>query len=198
MAKSDMSGWITLGVVAAGAYALYEYLKGQCAASPAPTGFVGTLCSSFGSLLGTPTLGTPLPAVTPAQAAAITAGQIAQAAKSLGPSPADPWAAAIAALKVAAGGNSENYDQWAWYWQNSAPIPGGPPGYGVPGSLSATVIANLITAGGAGDASNSWAGRGAKITAEQFVSDLKQAQGLSGLTPYAEIGIPAYLINGGY
>lgn len=130
-------------------------------------------------------------------------GQACQPSSSQNPSAqppsVNPYALAIAHLKAAAGGNSENYDQWAWYWENSGTFPGAPNGFGVTGAAtSPSVIAQIITAGGGGNAANNWAGRTTNITAEQFVQDLKQAQGLSGLTPYAEIGIPSWMIHGGY
>jgi len=77
--------------------------------------------------------------------------------------PAEPWQQAIATLKTAAGSNSLNFWQWAWYWQRSPTFAGAPAGFGVLGSIDNTpgAIANIIAAGG---------GNGlAAVSAEQWV-----------------------------
>lgn len=198
MAKQDMSGWIMpIGMLAA-AYLAYQYVVKQCAAGVS-TGVIGTLCGAFSS---TPAAASGATIFESGPSATTPPSSGSGAAPSSGPpasSAPDPYALAIAHLKAAAGGNSENYDQWAWYWENSGTFPGAPNGFGVTGAAtSPSVIAQIITAGGGGNAANNWAGRTTNITAEQFVQDLKQAQGLSGLTPYAEIGIPSWMIHGGY
>jgi photosystem II stability/assembly factor-like uncharacterized protein len=68
--------------------------------------------------------------------------------------PADtqaPWQEAIRAMKTAAGTDSLNFWQWAWFWQYLPPFSGAPAGFGVVGSISPDVMARIISAGG-GDA----------------------------------------------
>jgi hypothetical protein len=47
--------------------------------------------------------------------------------------PPDPWQQAITAMKTAAGTDSLNFWQWAWFWQRSSTFPGAPTGFGVLG-----------------------------------------------------------------
>ena len=75
----------------------------------------------------------------------------------------DPWQQAIARMQAAAGTNSLNFWQWAWYWQRSPMFAGAPAGFGVLGSIDNTpgAIFKIIAAGG---------GNGlAAISAEQWV-----------------------------
>jgi len=60
------------------------------------------------------------------------------------------WQQAITAMKVAAGGNSLNFWQWAWFWQRSPAFPGAPTGFGAIGSIDNTpgLIEKNIAAGG--------------------------------------------------
>ncbi len=62
----------------------------------------------------------------------------------------DPWLQAIARMQAAAGTNSLNIWQWAWYWQRSPAIAGAPGGFGVLGSIDNTpgAISKLIAAAG--------------------------------------------------
>jgi hypothetical protein len=63
--------------------------------------------------------------------------------------PAPVWQQqAITAMKTAAGSDSLNFWQWAWYWQNVPPFAGAPSGFGVAGSISPGLMAQIIAAGG--------------------------------------------------
>jgi hypothetical protein len=76
---------------------------------------------------------------------------------------------AIDAMKTAAGTNSLNFWQWAWYWQRSPTFAGAPAGFGVLGSIDTTpgAIGKIIAAGG---------GNGlAVVSAEQWVQYYRQA-----------------------
>ena len=66
-------------------------------------------------------------------------------AVSAGP---DPWQQAITAIKIAAGSDSHNFWQWAWYWQYLPAFPGAPAGFGAVGSISPAVMEQIIMAGG--------------------------------------------------
>ena len=52
---------------------------------------------------------------------------------------------AVAAMKTAAGTDSLNFWQWAWYWQNLPAFSGAPAGFGVGGSISPDVMAQIIS-----------------------------------------------------
>jgi len=73
---------------------------------------------------------------------------------------------AVTAMKAAAGTDSLNSWQWAWYWQYLLPFSGAPAGFGVIGSISPDVMEQIITAGG-GDALRN-------ISAEQWVVYFRQ------------------------
>jgi Galactose oxidase, central domain len=73
---------------------------------------------------------------------------------------------AVTAMKTAAGTDSLNFWQWAWYWQNLPPFSGAPAGFGVGGSISPDVMAQITTAGGGDPLRN--------VSAEQWVSDFRQ------------------------
>ena len=55
---------------------------------------------------------------------------------------------AVTAMKTAAGTDSLNFWQWAWYWQYLPAFSGAPAGFGVVGSISPDVMEQIITAGG--------------------------------------------------
>jgi hypothetical protein len=76
---------------------------------------------------------------------------------------------AIAAIKTAAGSDSQTIDEWGYFWQNGTIFSGGPAGFGVSGSISAAQAAQMQ--GFNGNNSN------APISAEQFVSWLNQTTG---------------------
>ena len=81
----------------------------------------------------------------------------------------DPWQQASARMQAAAGTDSLNFWQWAWYWQRFPVFTGAPAGFGVLGSIDNTpgLISKIIAAGG---------GNGlAMISAEQWVQDYRQA-----------------------
>jgi hypothetical protein len=80
----------------------------------------------------------------------------------------DPWQQAISAMKTAAGTDSYNFWQWAWFWQRSPRFGGAPAGFGVLGSVDNTpgVIEEIIAEGGGTGAQN--------ISAEQWVQDYRQ------------------------
>jgi len=62
--------------------------------------------------------------------------------------PPDPWNLAIATIKTAAGSDSQNFWQWAWYWQYLPAFQGAPSGFGVVGSISPGLMEQIIVAGG--------------------------------------------------
>jgi hypothetical protein len=76
----------------------------------------------------------------------------------------DPWQQASSAMATAAGTNSQNYWQWAWYWQRAAVFPNAPFGFGVPGSIDDVpdLIQRIVALGG-GDGSQI-------ISADQWVN----------------------------
>ena len=75
--------------------------------------------------------------------------------------PPDPWNLAIATMKTAAGSDSQNFWQWAWYWQYLPAFQGGPSGFGVGGSISPGLMEQIIVAGGGNGFQN--------VSAEQWV-----------------------------
>ena len=85
------------------------------------------------------------------------------------PPASDPWQQAITAMKTAAGIDSANFWQWAWYWQRSPAFSGAPAGFGVLGSIDNTpgLIDKIVAAGG---------GNGFQtVSAVQWVLDYRQA-----------------------
>ena len=61
------------------------------------------------------------------------------------PAITDPWEQAISAMRTAAGTDSLNFWQWAWYWQGNTPaFSGAPAGFGVAGSISPDLMAQII------------------------------------------------------
>jgi len=81
--------------------------------------------------------------------------------------PPDPWQQAFTAMKAAAGTDSFNFWQWAWFWQRSPAFPGAPAGFGVLGSISIDQMGRIV-AGSGGDGSQ-------LISAEQWVLYYQQA-----------------------
>lgn len=73
---------------------------------------------------------------------------------------------AVIAIKTAAGTDSLDFWQWAWYWQNSPPFSGAPAGFGVGGSISPDVMEQIVTAGGGDPHRN--------VSAEQWVLYFRQ------------------------
>ncbi len=80
--------------------------------------------------------------------------------------PQDSWQQAIVAMKTAAGSDSLNFWQWAWYWQNTSAFSGAPGSFGVSGSISPNLMSTIIAAGG-GDPN-------ANVSAEQWVGYFRQ------------------------
>ena len=81
--------------------------------------------------------------------------------------PATGLQQAIAAMKTAAGTDSLNSWQWAWYWQYLPPFQGAPTGFGVVGSITPTGMEQIIVAAG---------GQGLRtVSAEQWVLFYRQA-----------------------
>ena len=76
--------------------------------------------------------------------------------------PPDSWQRAINAMTAAAGTDSYNFWQWAWFWQTTAAFPGAPSGFGVSGSISPVVMQQIVAAGGGDPTLN--------VSAEQWVS----------------------------
>ena len=58
------------------------------------------------------------------------------------------WQKAATAMKTAAGTDSLNFWQWAWYWQYLPAFDGAPAVFGVGGSISPGLTAQIIAAGG--------------------------------------------------
>jgi galactose oxidase-like protein len=73
---------------------------------------------------------------------------------------------AITAMKTAAGTDTLNFWQWAWFWQCLPGVSGTPAGFGVIGSISPDMMEQIITAGG-GDPLR-------KIAAEQWILYFRQ------------------------
>lgn len=80
---------------------------------------------------------------------------------------------AIAAMQAANGSDSATLDDWSYYWQNLPTFSGAPSGFGVNGSISATLFNQILGLNGGN--------RTAEVSAEQFVSWLNTASGMSGL-----------------
>ena len=81
----------------------------------------------------------------------------------------DPWQQAIARMQAAAGTDSYNLWQWAWFWQNSPTFAGAPAGFGVLGSIDNNPgLRSAILAAGGGNGF-------ATVSAEQWVLYYRQA-----------------------
>jgi hypothetical protein len=80
---------------------------------------------------------------------------------------ASVWQEAITNMKAAAGTDSLNFWQWAWYWQYLPAFQGAPVGFGVVGSISPGLMEQIITTGG-GDGFQ-------KVSAEQWVLYYRQS-----------------------
>jgi hypothetical protein len=80
--------------------------------------------------------------------------------------PPDSWQETITRMKASAGTNSLDFWQWAWYWQNTPAFSGAPAGFGVVGSISPDLLAQIIAAGGGDPLVN--------ISAEQWVWYFRQ------------------------
>jgi hypothetical protein len=72
----------------------------------------------------------------------------------------------VTAMKTAAGIDSLNFWQWAYYWQYLPAFSGAPAGFGVVGSISPDVMAQITTAGGGDPLRN--------VSAEQWVLYFRQ------------------------
>jgi hypothetical protein len=73
---------------------------------------------------------------------------------------------AVTAMKAAAGTDSLNFWQWAYYWQYLPGVSGAPTGFGVIGSISPDVMEQIIIAGGGDPLQN--------VSAEQWVVYFRQ------------------------
>jgi WD40 repeat protein len=80
--------------------------------------------------------------------------------------PPDPWQQAIAQMKASAGTDSLSFWQWAWYWQNTPAFDGAPAGFGVAGSISSSILEQIIADGGGDPFLN--------VSAEQWVLYFRQ------------------------
>ena len=80
--------------------------------------------------------------------------------------PADTWQQAITLVKAAAGTNSLNFWQWAWYWEKAPAFNGAPARFGMGEYFSPDLMAQIIAAGGGGGSQ--------LISAEQWVSYFRQ------------------------
>lgn len=164
---------LILGAGGVAVYVAYKYFQKQCAAGTGPS----FICSMF-------------PAAAAAAPAATTGGSTAAPTSGASTPGLTSWQIASLAMRNAAGSNSQNFDQWSWYFQYSPPVAGAPPGFGTNGSISAGMMAAIIAAGGGN--------RGALITADQFLGYYQTAlhqAGLSGLG-FAAAGVPRWLVYG--
>ena len=81
----------------------------------------------------------------------------------------DPWQQAIARMQAAAGTDSYNLWQWAWFWQRLPTFAGAPAGFGVLGSIDNNPgLRSAILAAGGGNGF-------AIVSAEQWVLYYRQA-----------------------
>ena len=105
----------------------------------------------------------------------------------------DVWNAVTQKMKAQAGTNSLTFDQWSYYFQNGTPFAGAPTGYGVGGSITPGMFANIVQLGGGNN--------NAQITAEQFIAYLKQVYasiGMAGIPLVTgDLSIPWWLIHRG-
>jgi hypothetical protein len=148
-----MNEEMILVLLAVGGYFLYTYVNQTAANTVAPTAAPATTTITSPTTTSTPTSTT----------LTVT-----------------PWAQATQILIQQNGGDSANWDQWSYWWQNSPTFPSAPYGFGTSGSISAQLFAALLQI--AGNAQHTGV-----VTAEQFVSALQQTVstvGLSGLTDY--------------
>jgi hypothetical protein len=90
--------------------------------------------------------------------------------------PPDPWEGAISRMQAAAGTDDLNFWQWAWFWQSTPTFNGAPSGFGASGSISPELMARITSLGGGDPLQN--------VSAEQWVSDLRQASGCPGCWDY--------------
>ena len=102
------------------------------------------------------------------------------------------YPAAIQEMKQRAGNDTENFDQWAWYWGTGTAGPTMPALYGT--MLTPGLMQAVINAGGGN--------RAVMISAEQFVAWLDQAFSAAGLSGLGILGgggipVPAWMIHGG-
>jgi len=58
------------------------------------------------------------------------------------------WQQAITAIEAAVGSGSQNFWQWAWYWQYLPAFQGAPVGFGTVDSISPGLMEQMIVAGG--------------------------------------------------
>jgi len=90
--------------------------------------------------------------VAPGPAVSVRLTYLSRSSNAVTIGVAEPfWQDAVTAMKTAAGTDSLNFWQWAWYWQYLRPFNGAPVGFGVIGSISPDMMERIITAGG-GDA----------------------------------------------
>lgn len=144
----------------------------------------GTVTALPPEVLPTPVFTSPAPIPTPVNIS-----------PALAPIPI-MWPAgypqAIQEMKMRAGNDLENFDQWAWFW-----------GTGTAGSTMPALYGTMLTTGLMQAVINAGGGnRAALISAEQFVAWLQQAfaaAGLSGLGILngGGIPVPAWMIHGG-
>jgi hypothetical protein len=167
--KDDSSGIIKLLILGAAGLGIWWYLN-----QPGANGTASLWAQWFPSTTVPATTTTTAPTTTTSVA---NPGTTTTAAGMTAPvTLPTSYAQAAAALVQIAGGNSLNFDQWSYYWQNnSQPQTGMPAGFGVQNSISSNLIDAMIAAGGGNRAAN--------ISAVQWVTLLYNAQqsGISGL-----------------
>ncbi len=150
----------TILYVVGGAGALllaYWYLKSQ-----------GYWDQWFGATVSAPS---PAPSPSPGQGASVTPQTLA------------PYDQAMNVMANSAASPLMTVDQWAGLWQSSPAFPGSPIGFGVPGSITPSVIAGITTSAG-----------GQNISAAQFVQMMLQQQ-QNGMSSSATAGYGAAYVQ---
>jgi hypothetical protein len=94
---------------------------------------------------------------------------------------------AISLMQAAVGNDSQDLDNWAYYWQNATPFEGAPDGFGVANSIAPSQMDQIVSLNGGN--------RGAAVSAEQFVAWINQttpsatpASGTAGLANFYDYG----------
>jgi hypothetical protein len=164
--SSGVGDVLKYGLILGGGYLLYQKFFGgatPAAAAPAgaapasPTYSIADLIAAVKGTAGSGTAG----------------GGSAPSGQS-----SDPWANAAACMQMAAGNDSQNFDQWSYWFQNMScsfrPLPAGfGTGTATNPTISADLMGKIIAAGG-GD-------RSKLVSSAAWIGYYRSAAGLSGL-----------------
>lgn len=90
----------------------------------------------------------------------------------------------ISLMEAAAGNDSQDLDNWAYYWQNATPFEGAPNGFGVPGSIAPSQMDQIVSLNGGN--------RSAAVSAEQFVAWINQTTPSATPAPTGTAGLAAF------